>query len=118
MTKTTPLQLAQSCAQAILNIKGADIAIYDLRGISSITDFSIICTANSVPHLRAIIRDIEKDILEELAMSPVYVENTPNALWSVIDYIDVMVHVMSEEMRAFYQVDTLWKGAKRIEVDA
>lgn len=110
----TSQELAFACAQAADDAKATDIAVYDLRGTSSITDFSIVCTATSVPHLRAVLRDVDKEVGEKYAVDPVYAERTPNALWSVLDYIDVMVHVMSEEVREFYGLEKFWKEENRI----
>lgn len=111
----TSQELAIACAKAADNAKASDIAVYDLRGTSSITDFAIVCTATSVPHLRAVLRDVDKDINEQHGLNPTYAERTPNALWSVLDYIDVMVHVMAAEVRDFYNLEQFWKGENRVE---
>ncbi len=111
----TSQELAFACARAADDAKATDIAVYDLRGTSSITDFAIVCTATSVPHLRAVLRDVDKEVGEKYEVDPVYAERTPNALWSVLDYIDVMVHVMSEEVREFYGLEKFWKPENRIE---
>lgn len=60
----------------------------------------------SVPHLRAVIRELEESVREKTGALPTYVEDTPVALWSVVDYIDVMVHIMGQETREFYGMDT------------
>lgn len=108
-------QLAMACAQAAYDTKASGIEIYDLRGCSSLTDFAVICTATSVPHLRAVLREVDEKVGERLGVYPVHAERTPVALWSVLDYIDVMVHIMSEEIRGFYKMEELWKDGKRLE---
>lgn len=108
-------ELAIACARAADDAKATDIAVYDLRGLSSVTDFAVICTATSVPHLRAVLRDVDKEIGEQYEIEPVYAERTPTALWSVLDYVDVMVHVMADEMREFYGLEKLWKAENRID---
>lgn len=110
-------ELAIACAKAADGAKATDIAIYDLRGTSSITDFAVVCTATSVPHLRAVLRDVDKEVGEQYSIEPVYAERTPNALWSVLDYIDVMVHVMAAEVRDFYALEEFWKPENRIEFE-
>lgn len=110
----TSQELAFACAHAADEAKATNIAIYDLRGSSSITDFAIVCTATSVPHLRAVLRDVDKEVEEKYSIDPVYTERTPNALWSVLDYIDVMVHIMSEEVREFYGLENFWKEENRV----
>jgi len=112
----TSHELANACAIAASNTKASNIQIYDLRGSSNITDFAIICTATSVPHLKAILRDVDKDVSELFNVESVYAERTPQARWSVLDYIDVMVHIMSEEMREFYDLEHYWKEENRVEL--
>ena len=111
----TSLELAKACVRAAEDAKAADIALFDLRGSSSLTDYAIVCTATSVPHMRAVLRDVDKEVHEAHGVSPVYAERTPNALWSVLDYIDVMLHVMTEEVREFYGLEAIWKPENRIE---
>lgn len=110
-------ELAIACAKAADGAKATDIAIYDLRGTSSITDFAVVCTATSVPHLRAVLRDVDKEVGEQYGIEPVYAERTPNALWSVLDYIDVMIHVMAGEVREFYALEEFWKPENRVEFE-
>lgn len=111
----TSQELALACAQAADNAKATDIALYDLRGSSNLTDFAIVCTATSVPHLRAVLRNIDEEIEEKFNVAAVYAERTPNALWSVLDYIDVMIHVMAAEVRDFYSLEQFWKPENRID---
>lgn len=113
----TSQELAIACAKAADGAKATNIAVYDLRGSSSLTDFAIVCTATSVPHLRAVMRDVDKEVGEQYNVEPVYSERTPNALWCVLDYIDVMVHVMADEVRDFYALEEFWKPENKIEIN-
>lgn len=108
-------ELALACAAAADEAKATNIAVYDLRGTSSITDFAIVCTATSTPHLRAVLGGIDKEVGEKYNVEPVYAERTPNALWSVLDYIDVMVHIMADEVREFYGLEKFWKEENRLD---
>lgn len=110
----TSLDLAKACATAADDAKASNIAIYDLRSTSSLTEYAVVCTATSVPHLRAILRDVGKNVDEQHGVQPVYAERTPQALWSVLDYIDVMVHVMAEEVRDFYKLEEFWHEENRV----
>ncbi len=114
----TPLDLAHACIRAAEDAKATDIALYDLRGTSSITDYAIVCTATSTPHLRAVLRDVDKEVGEQHGVEPVYAERTPNSLWSVLDYIDVMVHVMTAEVREFYGLEAIWKPENRVPTES
>ena len=111
------LELAKTCASAAADAKATEIALYDLRDSSSITDFALVCTATSVPHLRAVLRDVDKLVGERLNLYPVYAERTPQALWSVLDYVDVMVHVMTAEIREFYSLETFWGEENKRELE-
>lgn len=111
------LDLAMACARAACDTKASDVRLYDLRDSSSVTNYVLICTGLSIPHLRSILRDIDKNVQEQTGIEPVYLEDKPNTLWSVMDYIDVMVHIMGEDAREFYQLDRLWKDAPQIELE-
>ena len=107
--------LALACANAADEIQAEDIRVWDMRGVSSITDFMIVCSASSMPHLRAILRDIARHITEEHGVRPVNKEGNPEARWVVLDFIDVMVHIMHTEMRDFCGLETLWADAPEVE---
>ncbi len=115
MADINALELAKACARAADDAKAENILVYDLRGMSSLTDFMVVCTGLSVPHLRAVIRELEENVEKTTGSIPTYTEDTPVALWSVVDYIDVMVHIMGAETREFYGMDTLWKKAPLVE---
>lgn len=108
-------ELALACAEAADDSKAENIMIKDLRGLSSLTDFMVICTGNSMPQMRAILRDISKKIGDDHGVKPLHREGKADARWVVLDYVDVMVHVMDEEMREFYSLEELWKDAKNVE---
>lgn len=112
----TSLELAKACATAADDAKAGNIAIYDLRSVSSLTEYAVVCTATSVPHLRAVLRDVGKNVEEQHGIQPVYAERTPQALWSVLDYIDVMVHVMAEEVREFYRLEDFWQPENKLNL--
>ncbi|MCC8020961.1 MAG: ribosome silencing factor [Akkermansiaceae bacterium] len=111
----TSRQLAQAIAQAAYDSKASDIAIFDLRGSSSVTEYAVLCTATSIPHLRALLREVEGKVENAVQAAPVYAERTSAALWAVLDYVDVMVHIMSGELRNHYRLEELWEKGSRIE---
>jgi len=107
--------LALACARAADDIQAEDIRVWDMREVSSITDFMIVCSGSSMPHLRAVLREIARVITDEHGVRPVNKEGNPEARWVVLDFIDVMVHIMHTEMREFYGLETLWADA--VEID-
>jgi ribosome-associated protein len=77
----------------------------------------IVCSGSSLPHLRAIIRAVAGAVEIEHQVKAVNSEGKVDSKWVVLDYIDVMVHVMHDEMREFYGLEELWAEAKELEYD-
>ena len=107
-------ELALACARAADEIKAENIRVWDLRGISSLTDFMVVCSGASMPQLRAIRREVAERIKDAYDVTPLHVEGNAETRWVVLDFIDVMVHVMHQEMRDFYGIEDLWKDAREI----
>ncbi len=105
------------CCQALDDTKGEDIAILDVSKQSSITNFLILATANSNPHLKALKRDLDK-ALKDHKVHILGVDEGDGSGWSVVDAFDVMIHLFKPEMRENYALETLWKDADTIKVDA
>ena len=108
--------LALLCAELAENKKAKDIVILDLRKLSSITDFFVIATGNSDPHLRAIVEEITSGIRRNLRLSPRATDGFRSTAWVVLDYFEIIAHVMSKEVREFYDLEGLWGDAPRIEL--
>lgn len=106
--------LAIACANSADQLKAEDIRIFDLRGISSLTDFMVVCSGNSMPHLKAIVRDVEGSVKERGSESALHTEGKAASRWVVIDFVDVMVHVLDEDFREHYALETLWGDAKEV----
>ncbi|MGB2403289.1 MAG: ribosome silencing factor [Akkermansiaceae bacterium] len=106
-------ELAIACARAAEQIQAEDIRVIDLKGISSLTDFMVVCSGTSLPHLKAVMRDVEKEIVENYQVQAVHAEGNADSRWVVLDYIDVMVHIMHNDLRELYSLEDLWvKGAE------
>ena len=108
-------KLAIACARAAEEILADDIRVLDLQGISSLTDFMVVCSGTSMPHLKAILRDVSAKVEERTEARPNYSEGKADSRWVVLDYVDVMVHIMHQEMRELYGLEDLWGDAKVIE---
>ena len=87
----------------------------DLRGISTFTDFFVLCSATSEPQLKAIANEIETKLREEHALRPVAIDGFPASQWIVLDYLEVVAHVFHRDKRAFYSLEDLWGDATRID---
>jgi ribosome-associated protein len=107
-------KLALLCRELADNKKADDIVILDVRELSSVTDYFVIASGSSEPHLRAIVDEITDKLREDLALRPKAVDGTLQAAWIVLDYFDVIVHVMRQDVRDRYDLETLWGDAPRI----
>ena len=97
---------------AIQDIKGKDIALFDLRHLEEASsDFFIVCHGSSNTQIVGIIRNIEKRIFQELGIKPNHSEGKLGKNWLLIDYFSVIVHVFSREKREFYNIEDLWSDA-------
>ncbi len=110
----TPENLAKSCAELAATKKAEDIVVLDLRGISSFTDFFVICSGASEPQLKAIANEIESRLREDFSLRPVAVDGFPASQWMVLDYLQVVIHIFHGEKRAFYSLEDLWGDAPRV----
>jgi ribosome-associated protein len=116
-TVADALEIAKACALHADGIKAEDLLILDLRGLSSITDYFVICNGTSTPHLRAIRRDISDKVLETLGEKPRSIDGDAESQWLVIDYVNVIVHIFHQDKRTLYGLETLWKDAPRVPLD-
>ncbi|MGJ8633718.1 MAG: ribosome silencing factor [Luteolibacter sp.] len=107
--------LAKACVSAAEEIQAENIRVWDMRGVSNLTDYMIVCAGSSMPHLRAIIREMGGIVEKEHGVRATYSDGKADSRWVVLDYIDVMVHVMHEEMRELYGLEELWADAKELE---
>jgi ribosome-associated protein len=94
-------------------MQARDIAILDVRRESSITDFHVLATGTSSPHLRALIEEVHRRMKAQGVLS-YRKSGTPDSGWVVLDFVDAVVHVFSAEARAYYDLETLWKDARRL----
>ncbi len=109
------IELAKACALAADENKAENIRVMDVRGLSPLTDFIVVCSGTSMPHLKAILRDVDGHVAEKHQASPHESEGKAEARWVVLDYIDVMVHIMLEDMRELYALEDLWGDATNVE---
>jgi ribosome-associated protein len=107
-------ELALACAMAADGVKAENVRVWDMRGVSNLTDYMMVCTGTSMPQLRAILRDVAGTVEELHGVKPHMTEGKADTRWVVLDYIDVMVHVMDEELREYYGLEDLWKDAKEL----
>ena len=108
-------KLALLCRELADNKKAEDIAILDVREVSSVTDYFVIASGTSEPHLRAIVDEIRDHLRNDYGLRPKAVDGTLHTAWVVLDFFDVIVHVMRTDVRERYDLETLWGDAPRVK---
>jgi ribosome-associated protein len=107
-------KLALLCRKLADDKKAEDIVILDVRKISSVTNYFVIASGTSDPHLRAIVDEIAETLKKDHDLVPSGRDGTVHAAWVVLDYFDVMVHVMRSDVRQRYDLEGLWNDAPRV----
>jgi len=109
-------KLARLCREFADNKKAEDLVILDVRKLSSVTDYFVIASGTSEPHLRAIVDEITDQLREQHGLRPRAVDGTVRGAWVVLDFFDVIVHIMRQDMRERYDLEGLWGDAPRVGV--
>ena len=108
-------KLALLCREYADNKKAEDIVVLEMGDISSITDYFVIASASSEPHLRAVSDEIRDKLQRDHNIHPRAVDGSLQAAWIVLDYFDVIVHIMRSDVRQRYDLESLWGDAKAIK---
>jgi len=116
----SPIQsesLARRLAELADSKKAEDIVVLDMRGLVAYTDFLAICTARNERQARAIVDEVRVQVKRESALLPGGVDGGGEAGWTILDYLDCVLHVFTAEARDRYQLEDLWHEAPRLELD-
>jgi len=108
--KLESIELARKIVNAIADKKGSDIILLDLRSISLLADYFVICSGQSERQVKAIVSEITEKIKEE-GVRPLHVEGDSSSGWVLVDYGGVIVHVFAPAVRGYYQLEKLWSDA-------
>jgi ribosome-associated protein len=113
--KKSDLKLQVAAAiQACLDKKAEELSILEMEKGSSFTDYFVLCSGTNPRQVQAIADEVELR-LKKAGLQPAHVEGYKQAEWILVDYVDFIVHVFSEKARKFYDLERLWKTAKRLE---
>ena len=105
-------QLLQLAIAALEDLKAKDITTIDVRGKTSITDFMVIASGTSGRHVKSLAENVLEKVKEQ-GVRPVGNEGLDGGEWALLDLGDVVVHVMQEATREFYDLERLWQGAEQ-----
>lgn len=108
-------KLALLCRKLADNKKADDILVLDVRKISSVTDYFVIASGSSEPHVRAIADEIRDSLARDTDVRPRAVDGSLAGGWLVMDFFDVIVHVMRADVRKRYDLESLWGDAPRVK---
>ncbi len=106
---------AVMAAKAISSKKGLDIQVIEISDISVLADYMVIATGTSSTHVKALADEVEYR-LDEAGISVSHIEGYRSNSWILLDYVDVIVNVFSDEAREFYDLDRLWQDGKPVEL--
>jgi len=117
LTKSS--KIIKTIIAAIEGKKGEQIVLLDLRKINeAVADFFIICEAGNQPQIRAITDHVMDEVSDRCAEKPYRQEGQKQMQWVLIDYVNVVVHVITPELRRFYKLEEMWSDAGFTEVGA
>jgi ribosome-associated protein len=115
MKKSELKKQVASAIQACLDKKGEEISILEMeKGSGVFTDYFLLCSGTNPRQVQAIADEVELR-LKSAGLRPTHVEGYKQAEWVLVDYVDFVVHVFSEKARKYYDLERLWKSAKRLQ---
>jgi ribosome-associated protein len=115
MKKSETKKQITAAIQACLEKKAEELSILEMeKGSGAFTDYFVLCSGTNPRQVQAIADEVELQ-LKKTGLRPTHVEGYNQAEWVLIDYVDFVVHVFSEKARKFYDLERLWKSAKRLE---
>jgi len=116
MARPTAERKAQRAARAALDKQAIDLVVLDVQGLSSVADYFLVCSGRSTPHIKTISEAIREELKDE-GSRPLHAEGQAESGWLLLDYGDVLMHVFSEDTRAYYALERLWGDAPSLPVD-
>ena len=107
-------KLALLCRKLAEKKKAENAVVLDVRKVSSVTDFFVIVTGSSEPHLRAIATEIADSLRRDYQLRPRAIDGDSRGAWQVLDFFDVILHIMRADVREKYDLEGLWGDAPRL----
>jgi ribosome-associated protein len=104
--------LARQIVEVIADKKGENVLLLDIRDISILADYFVIGSVTSERQAGAIIAGIKQGIKQAFDVKPLHIEGEPATGWVLMDYGDVVVHMFAPEMRAYYDLEGLWREGR------
>ena len=107
-----PLELARRIVEVIADKKGEDVLLLDIRDVSILADYFVIGSSTSERQAKAIIEDIKQEMKRTFEVRPLHIEGEPATGWVLMDYGGVVVHLFAPDVRAYYDLEGLWRDGR------
>jgi ribosome-associated protein len=114
--KADDLEKLMTAARAAAERKALEMVAIDIREIASFAEYFLVCSGTSTRQVQAIADEVMEKLRDERDARPLHTEGYEAATWILLDYGDLIVHVFTEDSRQFYQLERLWRDAKRVEL--
>lgn len=113
-TDSTPdsQEMVETITEALLSRKGKDITVLDVSEHTTLTDFFVVCHGTSDVQIKALADAVEEDMREKMGEKPWKKEGLQGRSWVILDFVNIVVHVMSKEKRDFYGIERMWNDAR------
>ena len=112
------LGLARIAARAADEKKGSDIVVFAVGDVLAITEYFVITSASNRRLVRTLVDEIEQAVRDRLGRSPLRMEGVTEQQWVLIDFGDVVVHVFTDEIRAYYEIERLYRDVPKVDWQA
>jgi len=109
------LTLARTAARAADDKKGSDIVVFAVGDVLAITEYFVITSASNRRLVRTLVEEIEQAVRAAHGRSPIRTEGVGEQQWVLIDFGDVVVHVFNDEIRAYYEIERLYRDVPRVD---
>ena len=116
-TKPDSKSLVELVVEGMKEKKASDITVMDVSDLTTLTDYFVICSGNSDTQNKAISDSIEEEVLKQTGEKPWKKEGIQARNWTILDFINIVVHVMSKEKRQFYSIERVWNDARITHIE-
>lgn len=107
-----PTEVIDVITEALLSKKANDITVLDVSDLTTLAEYFVICHGNSDVQVKALADAVEEDVLNKCSEKSWRKEGGSSRAWIILDYVNIVVHVMSEEKRKYYDIERMWNDAK------
>ncbi|PKD42871.1 ribosome silencing factor [Rhodohalobacter barkolensis] len=110
-------KLIDAITEGLLEKKAKDIVLLDVRELTTLADYFVVCHGTSDTQIRALANSVEKKVKEELGENVWQQEGKDSRRWVILDYVNVVVHIFTEEKRDYYGIERMWNDAKVTQIE-